>query len=180
MAPDKMTSILRRFRPFLQMIILICGFLLSSCVTEGQPVNKGVTVGEKLPTFSVTLNDGSEITTASLRGKKVLIEFFNTSCPDCRESLPLINQLYESMKDREDVAIFAIARDEGESTIALFWEENNLMLPFSPQPDRKVYELFATVGIPRIFIADREGIITSIFGPDDHPTISQLTTLLSP
>lgn len=178
MAPDKMTSILRMYRPYLRMIIIICGFLLSSCVTEEQPDNEGVTPGDKLPTFSVVLNDGSEITTASLRGKRVLIEFFNTTCPDCRESLPLINQLYESLKDREDVVIFAIARDERESSIALFWEENNLMLPYSPQPDRKVYELFATVGIPRIFIADREGIITSVFGPDDHPTISQLTTLL--
>ncbi|MDE6336433.1 MAG: TlpA family protein disulfide reductase, partial [Muribaculaceae bacterium] len=152
--------------------------LLSSCVTEDQPDNEGVEIGDPLPSFSLTLNDGRRVSTKSLRGKKVLIELFNTSCPDCQESLPTINTLYNSMKDREDIEIFAIARDEVAAAIALYWEDNNFTLPYSPQPDRKVYELFASVGIPRIFIANPDGIITATFGPEDNPTLSQLTTLL--
>lgn len=178
MAQDKIIGIIRPIRCWLSTLLCLCMILLASCVTENQPDNVGVEVGDPLPSFSLTLNDGRKVTTKSLRGKKVLIELFNTSCPDCQESLPVINSLYTSMQDREDVEIFAIARDEVEAAIALYWEDNDFSLPYSPQPDRKVYELFASVGIPRIFIANPDGIITATFGPEDTPTLSQLTTLL--
>ena len=153
---------------------------LTSCVTEGEPKNTGVSKGDHLPMFSVTLDDGRTLTTHSLRGKMVLIELFNTGCPDCRESLPLINSLYENLKDDPSVEIFAIARAEESEELNRYWSENNLTLPYSPQPDRRVYELFATTGIPRIYIADREGIIIAAFGPEDHPTLTHLTNLLKP
>ena len=178
MAQDKIIGISKSIRCWLSTLLCMCMALLSSCVTEDQPDNEGVEIGDPLPSFSLTLNDGRRVSTKSLRGKKVLIELFNTSCPDCQESLPTINTLYNSMKDREDIEIFAIARDEVAAAIALYWEDNNFTLPYSPQPDRKVYELFASVGIPRIFIANPDGIITATFGPEDTPTLSQLTTLL--
>ncbi len=180
MAQNKIIEIIKPIRGWLSTFLCLCMVFLSSCVTEDQPDNEGVEVGDPLPNFSVILNDGRTVTTKSLRGKKVLIELFNTSCADCQESLPVINILYNNMKHREDVEIFAIARDEVATAIALYWDDNDFTLPYSPQPDRKVYELFATVGIPRIFIADPEGIITATFGPDDNPSLSQLTTLLQP
>ena len=180
MAQDKINTIIHWLRYRLPALLCLLVMLLSSCVTEDQPDNKGVEVGDPLPSFSLTLNDGRKITTKSLRGKKVLIELFNTSCPDCQASLPVINNLYNNLKEQEDVEIFAIARDEVATAIALYWEDNGFTLPYSPQPDRKVYELFASVGIPRIFIANPDGIITATFGPEDTPTLSQLTTLLSP
>lgn len=169
-------------RPYLKWHVsfIVCLILLlSSCVTEGLEENKGLVEGNPLPQFSVTLNNGETITTSSLRGKKVLIEFFNTSCADCRQSLPTIDRLYRNLKEEDNVAIFAIARDENDSEIAAYWQENNLILPYSPQPDRKVYEQFASVGIPRVFIAAPDGRITATFGPDDRPTVAQLSTLLS-
>ena len=174
----------RRFLPqasgLILLLTLICAFALTSCVAEGEPENNGVKTGDPLPAFSVKLNDGREMTTASLRGKRVLIELFNTECPDCRESLPLINELYETLKDNPDVEIFAVARAEDASKLSLYWAENNLTLPYSPQDDRKVYELFATVGIPRIYVADSSGVITAAFGPEDNPTLPQLINLLTP
>lgn len=159
-------------------LLFLLILLLSACVTEGLEDNKGLVEGDKLPQFSVTLNNGETVTTSSLQGKRVLIEFFNTSCADCQQSLPTIDRLYQNLKDDEGVAIFAIARDEDASEIEAYWQENNLVLPYSPQPDRKVYEQFASVGIPRIFIASPDGTITATFGPDDRPTIAQLSALL--
>lgn len=174
MAKDKKTITIR-----IAIIVCVILTLLSGCVTEGAEENKGLMPGEPLPQFSVKMNDGREITPSTLKGKNVLIEFFNTSCQDCRESLPTINRLYQSLKDNDNVEILAIAREEGATEIAGYWQENDFTLPYSPQPDRKVYELFATVGIPRIFIAGADGIITATFGPDDRPTLTQLTTLLN-
>lgn len=174
MAKDKINLLHRLLAVLLPAILS-----LTSCVTEGNEENRGVNVGDPLPVFSVTLNDGRVVSTASLRGKRVLIELFNTGCGDCRESLPVINELYENLKEDPGVEIFAIAREEETPEIESYWSENGFTLPYSPQSDRRVYELFATVGIPRIFIADPQGIIIAAFGPEDRPTLSQLTTLLN-
>lgn len=169
------------------LLCLVAG-VFTSCVTEDDPVNVGVGIGDPLPPFSVTLTDGTIVTSlpadlapegaVSLIGKRVLVELFNTSCPDCRESLPVINEVFLSVKDDSQIAVFAIARQEEGAELTSYWEENNLTLPYSPQPDRTVYELFATTGIPRIYITDTSGIITAAFGPEDTPTASTLLSLL--
>lgn len=146
----------------------------TGCVGEKEPENIGKTVGEGLPQFSVILDDGSQVSTTSLRGKVAVIEFFNTSCADCRRAFPVLQNLYERYRDNEEVMIFAIARDEDASAISSYWRQNGLSVPYSPQKGREVYELFATVGIPRIFIADREGVITACYGPEDEPSATTL------
>ena len=39
-----------------------------------------------------------------------------------------------------------------------------LALPYSAQTDRAVYNLFARGGVPRIYIADREGTVRLVYG----------------
>jgi len=41
------------------------------------------------PNFSFTTQDNQEISNASLRGKVVLMDFWGTWCPPCRESVPI-------------------------------------------------------------------------------------------
>lgn len=158
----------------LSSVILSVLIFLTSCVTENEPDNVGLSAGDPLPRFSVTLDDGTVVSDASLKGKVAVIEFFNTSCQDCRRSFPVMQQLYERCRETDDVYVFAIARDEDLSSVAGYWHDNSLTLPFSPQPDRQVYNLFATVGIPRIFIADKAGIVTAAFAPEDEPSLQTL------
>ena len=145
-----------------------------ACVKEEPEENSGLGAGDGVPVFSVTLNDGSSFSDRTIRGKVGVIEFFNTSCGDCRESLPVLQELYESRKAENGIIIAAIAREEGEEDIARFWESHGLTVPYSQQTDRRVYNLFATVGIPRIYVVSPEGIITAAYGPEDAPSLSQL------
>lgn len=170
------------------LLFCLAAGVFASCVTEDDPEFVGLGVGDSLPSFTVTLSDGTVVTSlapeaapagaVSLAGKRVLVELFNTTCPDCQESLPVINDVYLSMKDEPDVFVFAIAREEEGAELAAYWDENRLSLPYSPQPDRSVYELFANTGIPRIYITSTSGTITSAFGPNDSPTLSTLLHLL--
>lgn len=157
---------------------LIMSLLLFGCINEDNPVNNGISVGESLPNFSVTLESGSVISTESLRGKVAVIEFFNTGCGDCRRSFPIIQQLSDHFADDPDVMIFAIAREENYNEISSYWTANSLTIPFSPQPDRSVYNLFASVGIPRIYISDAEGVIIAAYGPEDDYSLQTLINII--
>ena len=146
----------------------------TGCVSEDDPQGVALQTGDRLPEFSVELNNGQTVSTSSLRGKTGVIVFFNTGCRDCREELPVIQQLWDEYKDNERVVIAVIAREESEEEIAAYWQENNLTMPYSPQENKDVYLLFAPSVIPRIFISNSENIITFTSDDSDMPSLSRL------
>lgn len=135
----------------------IHGFLLSlllmlgSCAMNDDEVagtTVGLQPGDEVAEFAVTLSDGSPFTSQSLRGVVGVIVFFNTLCPDCRSELPVVDRLQAEFPD---VVFIAIARDEGAESIARFWDDEGLSLPYAPA-GAMPYSLFAASGIPRIYV----------------------------
>lgn len=151
---------------------------MQGCVNDNEPVGADLQVGSSLPAFEVELNDGSSVSARSLRGKAAVIVFFNTGCPDCQAELSVVNKFYENFKDDPKVEIFAVAREEEPEPIETYWRENHLSIPWSAQPDRKIYNLFATSRIPRIYFADTEGMITAVFTDINMPDYEQLEQAL--
>ena len=148
--------------------------LTQSCVTDPDLSSRALGVGDSLPEFRLTLADGEVISTSLLRGKVSVIVFFNTSCPDCRKELPVVDKLYLFFEDNPEVKIFGVARNEEYGKIESYWKENSLSLPFSPQSDTKIYNLFASSSIPRIFISSPEGVITASFDDKEMPGLETL------
>lgn len=95
-----------------------------------------------------------------LNGKPSLIVFFSTQCKDCQRELPALNQRY--LAHAHDTTFVAIAREQSAADIADYWAANKLSLPYSAQPDRRIYQLFARKGIPRIYISNAEGIVQNV------------------
>ena len=158
-------------RSFLTLFVLA---VLSSCISddsdkESQGAN--LVVGDSLPTFQVTMNDGSTIRTSDLLGGVSVVVFFNVGCGDCRVELPEVQRLWDQQLG---VPIVLIARENTEEAIQSFWQQAQLTMPYSPQSDRKVYSLFASSRIPRIYICDDQGVIRFSHADDAMPTAEQM------
>lgn len=162
------------------MLKILYGLLMmfvcttAGCVTDNEPEGPSLQVGDPLPQFNITMNNGEVISTTSLIGKVSVIVFFNTDCSDCRKELPVIQELYDYYKGVTEVKIVAIAREEVAPEIEKYWEENGLTMPFSPQKTREIYSLFAPSIIPRIYISNTSGVITATFDDSDMPTFDAL------
>lgn len=141
-------------------------FFLPSCVYDNTEKNIEISTGDRLPDFEVILNDGQRISSSDFSNTKGIVIFFNTDCKDCRRELPELQKAYEATK--EESLWIAIARAENDESIAKFWESNNISIPYSPQSDRQIYELFSSTGIPRLYITDGSTIRHS-YGPDNIP-----------
>lgn len=120
-----------------------------------------VRVGDRLPSFSVDVIDGDSTYVFSsdrLTGRTVII-LFHTGCSDCQRELPELNDYYLRHRSDPGFQMVAIAREESVSEIAAFWQEKGLVIPYSPQDDRRIYNLFAFVTIPRVYICSLSGIV---------------------
>ena len=141
--------------------------LLAGChVVDDENGVDPVQVGDPVPSFSVTLQDGSVFESLNPASWPAVIVFFHTSCVDCQTTLPVIQQAYDRFQSM-GVRFVCIARAEGSAQIQNFWQSHRLTLPWSAQEDRSVYSLFAASRIPRVYVVDRTGVVKAIY--DDNP-----------
>lgn len=156
------------------LCLIACTLILPcSCINEEMPTEDVVTVGQRLPDFEVTMNDGTTITGAILRAAPAVVMFFHTSCPDCQQTLPRMQRLYDAYAG-SGVRFALISREDGEASVAAYWEEQGLSMPYSAQDDRSIYELFAYQRVPRVYVSDATGTIRHIFTDDPAPTYEML------
>ena len=154
-------------RIYSSFFIGIC-LILAACIRDNVAYGEaGIAPGDALPEFRVTLDDGSTLSTSSLRGKVSVLVFFHTGCPDCQQELPVIQTLYERYRNDPSVAIYCISREESAEEIERYWEVHRLTLPYSAQEDRSVYNLFSEQGIPRVYVSGTDLRVYSVYS--DNP-----------
>ena len=142
-------------------------------------------VGDQLPAFEVTMNDGSVVRTADLQGQPSVVVLFSVDCSDCRHQLPEVQKLWDRSRqgeltgDGKPLPIVLIARKNTVEDIEPFWKFAELTMPYSPQPDRKVYSRFAPSRIPRIYISDASTTIRVAYADTGMPTAETLAEVIS-
>ena len=146
------------------VIIIAVIFLLPSC---GNRSAKGsasqsdsttlVKVGDPAPDFSVALFDGSHLTLSELRGKVVLLNFWATWCPPCRQELTRVQKDLIDRFAGRDFLFLPVSRGEARSAVETFRNQKGYDFPMGLDSAQSVYGLYATNFIPRNFLIDREG-----------------------
>ena len=163
---------MRRILASLSILIGLCG-----CIKEKRNGHE-ISVGDHIPDFEVMMSDGTIVTDVSLNGAVSIIMFFHTSCPDCRQTLPVVQEIYDSYVEK-GVKFVLISREQTKEEIETFWAEKGLTMPYSPQTSREVYSLFAQSRIPRIYISDRNCTVRTIFTDDPRPSFIDIDAALN-
>ena len=119
-----------------------------------------ISTGSLSPSFECITSGGAEINIAEMRGKVIMLNFFAVWCPPCKLELPVLQKyVWEEYKDYEDFMLLVIGREHDSKVIEGFIAEKGYKMPFVPDPDRRIFDLFATQYIPRNVVIDRDGII---------------------
>ena len=149
------------------IIILLSLISAVSCVFDDPEKNVDLQVGDNVPNFTVLLSDGTAVSSSEMNDGVALIMFFHTGCKDCQNTLPEVQKIYDEYKDQ--ISVLLISREQAYDEVQAYWQEKGYTLPYSPQQDRVIYNLFATSRVPRVYVC-KDGKITSCY--KDDPILS--------
>ena len=118
--------------------------------------------GKMAPDFQMPLLNGQPVSLADHRGKEVVVlDFWASWCPPCRESLPLLDQVAREHTG-QPVAIYAVNIREGRELVSEFSKVNKLSLPILLDDTGLVSDDYGVSEIPQTVIIDRAGRIHTI------------------
>jgi thiol-disulfide isomerase/thioredoxin len=130
---------------------------------------------EPLPPFTVKTLSGADAGLKALSGKMVLLNFWATWCPPCKEEMPSIQVLHEKMKGSA-FEVFAISVGEKAKTVTDFVKASPYTFPMYLDESGTASAPFAGRGIPTTFILDKQGrAIAGIVGSRAYDTPDVLT-----
>ncbi len=134
--------------------------------------------GSMAPDFTVEMVSGEKITLSDLRGKVVLLNFWATWCPPCREELKHVQtEIIDRFKGEEFVFI-PVSRGEDKSTVEEFRKSTGYGFPMGLDPEQNIYRLYASNYIPRNFLIDRDGkIVLASVGYDTDEFAELIKTI---
>lgn len=153
------------------IIILLSLISAVSCVFDDPEKNVDLQVGDNVPNFTVLLSDGTAVSSSEMNDGVALIMFFHTGCKDCQNTLPEVQKIYDEYKDQ--ISVLLISREQAYDEVQAYWQEKGYTLPYSPQQDRVIYNLFATSRVPRVYVC-KDGKITSCYKDDPIPSYDDL------
>lgn len=108
--------------------------------------------------FSVADLDGRTITSASLRGKVVLVNFWATWCPPCRAEIPDLVRLQDKYRDK--LVVLGISEDEGGvDLVKAFAAEHRINYPIAMETPELAKVFKGVSALPTTFVIDPEGRI---------------------
>jgi len=115
--------------------------------------------------FTVALLRGETLKLKEQRGKAVMINFWATWCPPCREEMPAMERLYSRHRARGFV-LLAVSVDTDASLVKPFLDKHRLTFPVALDAKMDLANTYGVRGLPASFLIDRHGYLTALaLGP---------------
>jgi len=128
-----------------------------STATGSQQVT-GLKQGNLAPDFELETLDGKPVKLSDYRGKPVMLNFWATWCPECREELPAMKEFHED-SGMEILAVNLTKSEVTEENVRAVTKEEALAFPILMDRKLEVAKTYGVSAIPSTYILDKEGRI---------------------
>jgi len=147
--------------------------------------DEGLQKGQIAPNFTLQTLDGKTFTLAELKGKKVVLNFWASWCPPCKEEMPHLQKYYEQEAEKDNAVIVAVNITHAEremdqvKTVQQFVDSFGLTFPIPLMEEEGVDQLYQIISIPSTFMIDTEGRIQhQIVGPLNRESLKEYVSSL--
>lgn len=116
--------------------------------------------GTAAPDFTLNDIDGKTVSLSDFKGKKVVLQFWASWCPDCRVEMPLIKSL-QAQSDPSEIVFVAVSFDRTEEAFANYVANNGLegvqLYDPSGMRDSAIAKSYKITWIPSLYLIDENG-----------------------
>ncbi len=112
---------------------------------------------QPVPPFVVNALDGETISTASWHGKVVIVNFWATWCPPCREEIPALIRLQNQYKDRLQIIGISADDEDQADNVAAFAKQAGINYPIVMASKEMIAEYGGVPALPTSFIVNTNG-----------------------
>ena len=141
-----------------QLILLTLLLCALPVVSQAEQTLTAIPGEVMAPDFSLPDTSGSMHSLSDYRGKVVIINFWTTWCPPCREELPSMNSAWHNIRD-EGVAMLSLNMGEDEDTIFIFSADYPTDFPVLMDQSGEVIEQWPVKGLPTTYVIAPDGRI---------------------
>lgn len=154
---------------FILLTVFFVSFCFSSYAAEG--VNNEF---KRAPIFQLKSLDGKAVSLTDYLGKKtVVLIFWTTWCPYCREQLKQLNERLPELT-KKGIEILAIDVGETKNKVENFAKSHSLSLQILLDEDNTVSDAYGLMGVPTYFAIDLSGQIVSVANQFPEDAINKL------
>jgi len=121
----------------------------------------GPRVGNLAPDLSLTGLDGQVVQLSELRGKPVVLNFWATWCPPCKQEMPDIEKAYQKYRG-EGLVVLGVDQMEDLDTVQKFVKQNGYSWTFLLDSDGEASKVYRASALPTTYFVDRQGIIRDV------------------
>lgn len=117
--------------------------------------------GRAAPDFMVEDEKGNKARLSSLAGKVVLLHFWASWCPPCREEFPSLDRLQKDFAEKPFI-LLAVSMDEKKEDVIAFRKRVPFDFPVYFDPAGDLAGSYGVFVLPETFLIDKGGIVQTI------------------
>jgi len=146
-------------------IALLAG-VLALMVGAGTAAFAGADVGQPAPALVVPQLDGAVFDLGALRGKVVIVNFWATWCPPCRQEMPVLDAFYRRYHS-QGLEMIGLSTDRARDRDAVVALAQGLSYPAAMMHAARPNGFGTPDLLPVTYVVDRSGVVQARFRPDD-------------
>jgi cytochrome c biogenesis protein CcmG, thiol:disulfide interchange protein DsbE len=157
-------------RVWLILLFFVLPSALHPCAAEA-----ALRIGSALPSVALPGLDGTPVSIPeSVRGKVVVLHFWQVGCSSCKLEMPAMDALYKQYQ-RKGLAVLAVNVGQKKEIVHAFAAELRATYPLLMDPDGKSAAVYGVTDVPRTYVIDRSGIVRyRILGGATPETLKKL------
>ncbi len=121
-----------------------------------------VQVGDQAKNFTLTTDNGKQVSLKQYSGKVVVLNFWAAWCPPCVQEAPSLNEFAKTLES-SGVVVLGVSVDRNPQMYDKFLKRFQIIYPTVRDPDETASYMYGTYQFPESYIIDRKGRVVKKF-----------------